>query len=145
VCLKTIFYALIITCGVSIGLYLFPTEFVQVVVISLAASAVLTYSTWNRISFELFVDNLKYGFTFGISIYVIGLAIVICDNFFGPLITALIVISEFAFTSAYTYIDMMEWVENQKSAIERAKKEKASIYSAQEHQDASEIANRLRP
>ena len=120
-CVKSGIFGLCISFLTVVTVALEPEAALQIFLVFAAAFLVLTYSTRNNLSFNTLFTNAEYSLIFSGSVYLIGLVIVLSANIVGVAITAGIVALEVAFTAAYTYIDLIRWVEESKTSIEEAK------------------------
>jgi len=91
----------IVLTGIRIGL------------LGLIASVFFAYAHRNYFGKEKFWETTKkcilYGFGLSIAFYSLGIIVGIAVMVFGLPITIAIVVLQFAFTSVYTYIDLVEW------------------------------------
>ena len=86
---------------------------VRIVIMGCIATAFFIYTQRNHLGKEEFWGSIKkclmYGFGLSTSMYALGIIVGISIMVLGLPITLAIVILQFAFTSLYTYIDLMEW------------------------------------
>jgi hypothetical protein len=86
---------------------------VRITIMGIIATAFFIYTQRNHLGKEEFWGSIKkclmYGFGLSTSMYALGIVVGISIMVIGLPLTLAVVILQFAFTSLYTYIDLLEW------------------------------------
>lgn len=114
----------------------------RVIVIGVIATAFYLYTQRNNLNKDFLgtiITCTIYGFGLSISAYLLGFIIGISNMVFGVPITIAILVLQFAFTSVYTYTDLIEWAKHTHK-VEIADEERRLKKIEEDKQKAESIA-----
>jgi hypothetical protein len=144
-----------VIAGLLVALILYISQYDPKTAISVggccfAATVFIYYVFRNKlVNLKSYVIYLLYGCATGTAAYLLGSLIVIAMGLIGFWLTIGILVSETAFTAIYTYLGLLEWVDNEKNARKRQaeyeakqKAEEAKLFS-EDAVAAASVSDRL--
>jgi hypothetical protein len=132
-------------CGVLIALiiFIFQGVLLNVTYCSIASSGFLLYVFRNKLfTIKDYITYILYGVLTGASGYGLGAAIVIAMGLIGFWETVAILTLETGFTAVYTYLGLLDWVNEKKENMKTRKELEAE---REDREVYKEIMGRLAP